>query len=415
MKASDEIGKVLILVLLIAAYLVVGGIFLVLVEQGVIDRAPPTPQPQDFPDARPTVAYSSIPTSESLSAALAYFEEHLRQPDGHINTFHSLTENPVERYDDTNSEAISYYLQISSQNDDQESFDQTLNYIETYMLHPQGDYLMWRLDGNRQGVGEGRNIAPDAELRALRALYIATDRWGGDQRYTQMIDTLATSLEEIVITDDYRMAAYGGMSGDTPWRGEVSYLAYSDFEVYDRLADTRRGVWISVAERMREITLGAQLENGLYNSEYWPESGYGTGIDGGAYSINSLWVMVRFAESNDPVLMASAQKSLNFYVDKFLEDARLYAAYTSSGEPAVDYESVWTYALVARAASALGEESFANIMENRMRSFQDLDRDSPHYGAFIEGSDEDARVGQFTMQEAILTLQEIEGFAPRFS
>ena len=416
MRMRDYTPKMLVLIGLLFVYLALGGVFLVLVNVGVLHKMPGEPPPVDEgTDSGPVP--KRIDPSESLGSAIAYVDANLKRPNGHIELYKKFYRGQnITWHNHTNSEAISYYLQIAAQQGNKTAFDSELQFMLDNMMHPTGGYIMWRLDDTGYADQEGQNIAPDAELRALHALYVAKDRWG-DQKYDAAINRIATALERVAIDENNVLVAYGGMSGEKPWRAPESYLAYSDFQVYERLANTRGGVWVDVNKKMREITLESQIWNGLYNTVYFTDGRaggpYGNHIDGGVYSINSLWIMVRFAESNDDELKASAQKSLDFYIQKYKQDGAIYVAYTSSGEIANQAQSPWAYALVGRAASALGDDSFAMIMERRMRDFQDLDSESPSYGAFIEGAVGDERVGQFTMQEAILTLQEIQNMAPR--
>jgi endo-1,4-beta-D-glucanase Y len=417
MKLRDHLPKVLVLAGIFVLYIIIGSILLVLVNTGVIPRAPLPPADVDLgTDSGPVP--TRINPADTLDSAISYLDTNLRRSNGHIDQYKKFYERQnITQHNHTNSEAVSYYLQIMAQQGNKSAFDSQLDYMMEKMIHPTGGYLMWRLDDNDAADPEGENNAPDADLRAIHALYVAKDRWG-DQKYDEAIDRLAQGLERIAIKDGV-LVAYGGMSGPNPWLADESYLAYSDFQVFERLANTRGGPWVDVSKNMRNITLEAQIWNGLYNSVYFldasqhGDSRYGTHIDGGVYSINSLWIMVRFAESNDKRLMESAQKSLDFYKERYRQDGRIYTAYDSKGEPTTNGESPWAYALVARAAAALGDDSFANIMERHMRDFQDLTVGSPHYGAFIEGALGDERVGQFTMQESILALQEINGIAPR--
>jgi hypothetical protein len=333
---------------------------------------------------------------------------------GHVDLYYPLRGQNISQANHTNSEAISYSMQIAAQNEDKARFDRQLTFMERKMQHPSG-ILMWRLDDQDIASGEGRNTAPDAELRALKALYLAKDRWG-DPRYDKAIDRLAEGLEYVAVKDGL-IVAYGGADGK-PWRADESWMSYYDFQVIDRLANTRRGVWNDVAVRTRNVTLGAQLWNGLYNSGYFldgREQPYGNGIDGGVYSINSLWILVRLAESDDPQLMTSARKGLHFYQEKYAGDSKIYASYDSSGNVVDEYEATWAYALVARAAYALGDKAFGQLMLDKMLMTQDEDPKSDAYGALIEGAAGDERVGQFTNQEAILTLQESLGKARRFT
>ena len=414
MRAREQTSKLLIIFSVVLVYFAIAAVLLVLVNNGIIAREQVPEQPVmnnfDVDDNAPLPP--SFNLLERLEAAMSYVEEELTMPNGHINTYQPLRGQSIPGANDTNSEAISYSLQIAAQASNKEVFDRQLDYMQEYMQHSEG-FLMWRLEEDYQARGEGRNNAHDADLRVIRALYIAHDRWG-DERYLQVIDEIATGLELVAVTPDNHLGAYGGMSGNNAWVARESFLAYSDFQALERLANTRGGVWVDVNNNMRELTLDAQIHNGLYNSEYWPDSGYGTGIDGGAYSINSLWIMVRFAESNDQELMQSAQRGLEFYKERYAQERIIYAAYDSSGEPAVDYQAAWAYALIARAAHALGDEAFAEVMTTRMLEYQDFNERSDNYGAFIEGSLGDERAGQFTIQESILTLQEVVGDAPKF-
>lgn len=410
MKIREHMPKLILLFAIIIVYVAVAVTLVVLTKSGIITKAPYVPEVVDTSeDSEMAIPYKD--PASSLDAAIYYLNTNLRRQNGHIELYKPLYNKTVQQRDHTNSEAISYYLQIMAQEGDKTRFDQELGFVERYMLHPKIGYMMWRLNSNGIADGEGQNIAPDADLRALRALYIAKDLWG-DPKYDKMITKLTLGLEKVAIKDGV-LVAYGGYS-DKVWQAPESYLSYSDFQVYDRLANTRGGVWIDVAQKMRNITLGAQIWNGLYNSVYLLDGGYGSHIDGGHYSINSLWIMVRFAESGDPVLMESARRSLSFYRKEYAERGLVYNAYTSSGEPANRDQSPWNYALIARAAAALGEDSFAQVMHGRMLEFQNMQRGSPYFGAIIEGSGYDQVVGQFTMQESILTMQEIQGKAAKF-
>jgi endo-1,4-beta-D-glucanase Y len=417
MKFRDQLPKIMILLSILMIYIVIGSVLLLLVQTGVLKRAPVIVEEIETGTDSEEAPARTDP-SEALAAAINYVHDNLRRPNGHIELYQAIhPKQKITQHNHTNSEAVSYYLLIAAQQGNKTEFDRELAFIEQYMLHPTG-YMMWRLDDNDVAEGEGRNIAPDADLRALRALYVAKDRWG-DPHYDEVINRIASALEVMAVNENGILVAYAGLSGDKPWQAQESYLAYSDFQVYDRLANTRGGVWDKVAVNMRNVTLNAQIWNGLYNSVYFTDGRaggvYGDHIDGGVYSINSLWIMARFAESGDPILMNSSWKSLNFYKERYKQDGRIYDSYDSKGEPANRFESAWSYALIARAAHALGDESFAQIMARRMSDFQDLDPASPYYGAFIEGAQGDERIGQFTNQESILTLQELQRMAPRFN
>lgn len=115
--------------------------------------------------------------------------------------------------------------------------------------------------------------------------------------------------------------------------------------------------------------------------------------------------MVRAAESNDPELENSARRALEFYKESYKQHGIIFTDYNKDGTPASGGDSAWAYALVGRAAIALGDEEFADSMITELLKEQTLDPNSELYGAFLEGPDGEKKVGQFTMQESIITLQ----------
>jgi hypothetical protein len=154
---------------------------------------------------------------------------------------------------------------------------------------------------------------------------------------------------------------------------------------------------------MKEAVLKSQTTLGLYNTQLDGNRNYHNTLDNGDYSVNSLWVMVRSAESGDRELIDSATLALDFYKQSFDKEGVIFSSYDLTGSPVLKYESAWVYALVARTAIALNDREFSDKMINKLVSMQSMEGES--YGAFIEGSPEGNFAGQFTIQESILTMQ----------
>ena len=399
-------GKLLAILGIVLLYLAVGGTFWLLATAGDIKRLAPTPIQVAGNDSLPELAPSTLDVNMHLSAAAAFFRDNLLQNNGHIDLYRRATSNGTVADDnDTNSEAVSYYLLWTAQAKEKTAFDKELSYVQEKMVQPVGGYLQWRLTVNDTVVRDGGNIASDADLRAIKALLVAERQWG-DQQYTDMITQLAKGLERTAITKDDLLAPYGGMSGTTPWTANESYISYSDFAVFRELSRRRGEPWTTVYAKMKAAVLGAQIQNGLYNSQLTASRQYGNGIDGGGYSINSMWIMVRNAESGDPDLVASANRSLAFYKQQFARNAELDTLYSSNGDALSSGDSPWAYALIGRAAIALGDTGFSDAMMAKLLAKQVTACSSSIYGAFPEGDAKGSRIGQFTMQEAILTMQD---------
>lgn len=402
-KTSHRL-KIIALAGIIGLYLLLGILFKTALAMGILERAPPSIISIGGNDTLLEIEPRTI--KPNLEAAQVFFEERFSRNNGHIDLYIGVGGNDSFTDLSTNSEAVSYSLLRNANAKDKKAFDEQLLFIESKMTHPHFGYLMWRLEENDTVHSDGSNIATDADLRAIKALLIAEKQWK-DRRYTKMIDQFAKGIETMAITKDGYLAPYGGVSGETAkWGTEEVWLSYEDFTVFKELSERRGKPWNDLYAKMKSATIGAQIENGLYNSQLTLRRDYGNGIDGGGYSINSMWMMVRSAESDDADLKASANKSLEFYKKKFQQDAEIYATYDSNANALSPSDTPWAYALVGRAAIALGDIEFADRMMGKLLEKQVTDEKSPLFGAFPEGHGENLRIGQFTMQESIITMQD---------
>lgn len=397
-------GKLFLLVSIVGLYIIFGISFKFLASAGLIDKSPAKLMDAGGSDSVPEAQPKSV--AANLESAQHFFAKNFLKNGGHVDLSIKVLQNRTLRDNRTNSEAVSYYLLWKAHDKDKAAFDSGLEYLKSKMAHPSYGYMMWRLEADDGVVDDGSNMAADADLRAIKALMIAEKQWG-DKEYTQLVNQLAAGLEKLAITKDGLLAPYAGVSGETSiWKAEEVWLSYSDFIVFKELSKRRGEPWTSLNSKMKNAVLKAQIANGLYNSMLTERREYGNGIDGGGYSINSMWIMVRSAESDDHELRASANKSLQFYRQKFQQDAELYSMYSSNGDAMSPSDTPWVYALVGRAAIALGDEAFSEQMINKLFEHQETNSKSDYFGAFLEGYENERLISQFTMQESILTIQD---------
>jgi endo-1,4-beta-D-glucanase Y len=384
--------KVAVLVLMILVYIVAAAGLLYFVEAGAISRKPYS-----------TNSIQPVYIAPYLDGAVHYFNNNLVRANGHVDLSISLYGNNSDT--NTNSEAVSYYLQWNAQAGNKDDFDKGLDFMETYMIHPQAGYLMWHLDENHLPFGDGEHIASDADLRAIKALIIAETQWG-DPRYTRLIDELASALEKAAITSDGYFAPYGGYENGEYWTADEVWLSYSDFTAFRHLAERRGEPWDTIYRNMKFAVLGAQIESGLYNTDLNYLRQYGSTLDDGFYGINSMWIMVRSAESGDAQLMASALKALNMFKEQYHITEELFGLYNSEGDPLSPMDNPWVYAIVGRTAVALNDLEFSTKMMNKIISKQKMQQ--PWAGGIPEGHGNSTIISQFTMQESILTMQDYQ-------
>ncbi|PIN69749.1 hypothetical protein COV93_04210, partial [Candidatus Woesearchaeota archaeon CG11_big_fil_rev_8_21_14_0_20_43_8] len=300
-------SKIIFMISIITAYLTFGTIFYGLVTFGIIDKLPLPVDAYELSVAKK----NQTNFAENLEAAQDFFIDKMIKDNGHVDLYYAIDKSKtIDGQYDTNSEAISYLMLWTAKAGMKEEFDRAVMFVENHMLQPDFRYMMWRLDQSDIARGDGINMATDADLRAIHALKIASERWP-EKRYDILSKQLADALLKIGLTDDGLLAPYGGASGkESIWNTQEVWLSYTYFPAFAELSERYGEPWDEVYLNMKKAVLDAQIANGLYNQQLTLKRDHGTGPDGGGYSINSLWIMVRSAESNDTELMDSARKGL---------------------------------------------------------------------------------------------------------
>lgn len=390
-------NKIILLSLIIFSYALIAVAIKLLTFYGYIETLPPMPHSNENFSQK-----NLDKVILKLQNAQDFFNNNFVNNNKHIDLYYIPNSSRIhlKNTGETNSEAVSYYLLWNAQSRYKSDFDEALDYLRNYMITSNG-YLRWRLEGDEIAINDGSNIASDADLRAIKAILIAERQWK-DKKYTELLDKMINGLEQMSISNNY-FVPYAGIHNNTIWKADDVWLSYSDFEAF-RILSIRKGEpWIKVYNNMKKAVISSQTPSGLYNSHLSGNNVYSNFLEK-KYSINSMWVMVRAAESGDLELQDSARKSLDFYKARYIESKKLYTGYEPDGT-STNEESPWVYALVGRAAIALGDKEFADILIDKLLESQINDKSSLLYGAIPEGSKEDPVVTQFTMQESILTLQ----------
>ena len=403
MNKRFEKKKMVFLSSLLILYLLVGLILFFIVRIGAISKFTPDPTELGVIEYDLGEDYQYIP--DRLQAAEQFVNNNLREENGHINLYYPINGDYEKGDNYTNSEAVSYYLLWNVKDYNKVAVDEEINFIEKNMIHPNGGYMMWKLNDEDKVIEDGANIATDADLRVIYALTMAEKIWG-DKKYSELIENLSSSLENIAITDNNSFAPYGGFREGGYWKTNEVWLSYSDFNAFSALAKLKGNPWRKTYYQMQNEILNAQDQNNLYYTQIEESGNYSSRLDNGKYSINTLWIMLRNAESNSPELRESASRALEFYKEKYNKDGMIFTDYNKDGTAASGGDSPWVYALVGRTAISLDDESFADSMIYELLKKQEINKDSDLYGGFVEGPKNNQKVGQFTMQESILTLQE---------
>ena len=267
--------------------------------------------------------------------------------------------------------------------------DEQVRVIEEYFLDARLGPLHWRLDQGMQPLqGDGGSYAnsPGDSLRAIRALFLAYERWH-EEAYRTLALRIGEGLMKYNVAEDATLRAYVSWTSDSTEvvRADSMFLAQADLIAMTLLSgyDAR---WEGVLARSLSILLSGSTEVGLFQATYQPATD--TYAPGDGSMIAAAQTALQLAEYgdrySDSVSVKAAQRFLDFVKRKQELSGGVFARYDpASGTPLVDWENLAVYALIAQVASELGESALAETMiSQHLLPNQQLDADSPVYGAF---------------------------------
>ena len=284
---------------------------------------------------------------------------------------------------------------------DKETFDLQYDIVTNYLLETRYNVLYWKLNENMtpyiSAVWGSYSMAPDADLRIIRALFLAYDIWG-EQRYKDLAIQLGSGIKHAVGPDG-TLRYWFSWTNEWNGRAEDVFVAYLDWITMKRLAEYDEE-WVSIMETNLEIALNSQTEEGLFYQVYSPQDGY-TGINGTISElIHISWIAYRLLEIGEK---EASQRFLNFVKMQYEQFRKIFGMYDlETAKNVVDWDNLAAYAIIARIANGLGDRNFALrlIREKVLPNFIS-DPTSPLYGSFVY-KENDANA--FNNLEILITL-----------
>ncbi|WP_300347380.1 glycosyl hydrolase family 8 [Clostridium sp.] len=271
--------------------------------------------------------------------------------------------------------------------DKKELFDNNFDIVKKMRL--KNGLISWRKDGDKNSSSS----ATIDELRIIKALLLANNRWGNFY-YKFYAVNIANSLlkhaEENGTLVDY-IDEYG--------KGNTTTLCYLDLPVM-KLLGQLDPKWNEVYKKSNLI-----IENGKVSSEvplyrkvfYEDTKKYDE--DKNIDLLLSTIVILNRIEANE-----NEEASIKWIKDNFKKDGFLVATYDSkSGEPTSKIESPSIYANVALIANHIGDEKLFNKAIDKLKYYQIDNKESLLYGGF--GDEKNNSVYSFDNLNALLAFQ----------
>jgi hypothetical protein len=254
-----------------------------------------------------------------------------------------------------------------------EQFDREVKYLKENML--TGEQLVrWR-------VGKGKancNSAID-DLRIIRSLMEAAEKWGSDE-YSELAGFLQEGLFNFQVNGRNLYEFYD-------WETEKSKrripLCYLDLYTLDELSEFNRG-WLSIEEKGLSIIYGGRINDAspFYFKYYdYDSGGYAFDEeyrqDKGVCLTYTLITALHLAEVNEE------SYALTQWLKSEIGKGTLYAWYNPHTlKPVNTVESAAVYALAAAYAEKTGEKELYSQLTDAMLKFSVQDKKSRYHGGF---------------------------------
>lgn len=286
------------------------------------------------------------------------------------------------------SEGIMMLYAVNSNN--QELFDSHFDIVKDMRL--KNGLISWRKDGNENSPSS----ATIDELRIIKALLLANNRWGNFY-YKFYAINIANSLvkhaEENGTLVDY-IDNYG--------KGNTTTLCYLDLPTMKLLSQVDNK-WKNIYEKSNQI-----IENGrisevvpLYKKVFYQETQKYDEDENVDLLLSTIVILNRIEAGENE------ENSIRWIKDKFEKDGFLVATYNSqNGGATSQIESPSIYSNVALIANYIGDKELFNKAINKLKYYQIKDKNSTFYGGF--GDEKSQSVYSFDNLNALLAFQKYE-------
>lgn len=290
------------------------------------------------------------------------------------------------------SESEGIIMLYSVQKGDKAMFDKHFSIVKNNMTMKSG-LIRWRINRN-SGLLPASSASID-DLRIIRALFFAYDRWG-DKEYRKMLVKVARAVRSKELYQNCLVDFYDENMNTKAKTLTLSYIDLYTVELLSRL-DSK---WNKVRASGDGIISGARI------SEEFPLYHKSFDIDSGKYSddseiniIDSLLVALHLSEVSE-----RPDEVLKWIKGQLEENQGVFLSYDArTGRPTSNNESTAAYGIIAQIAANTGDLELQKKAEEKMLKYQITDATSKLYGAF--GTEIKKEVYSFDNLQALLGLQ----------
>lgn len=303
--------------------------------------------------------YTVFPGYEKEGLALEDFvDKYFIEDDFFKTNLIDSKQGEIASGEDILSESVGLLMLYYLKRDKPEKFDGQVKILKDYFMNKNG-LLKWRI---RQGAKQETVNAAIDDLRIVKALVMAAEKWGRDD-YQVIAKGFSNKLLRYCVRGESLMAYDAPDSPEAPF-------TYYDFMAMEMMGQVNKE-WYKLAAISREKVLEHQLKGLPFFNDKWfsKEKGFPT--------VENLLIMMHLAE----VGIRDTQALI--WLKKQLEQHGLYSSYSIEGKAFNYVESPAIYAITARIALFNGDEELYYLAIERLKNMQNLDNNQYH-GGFID-------------------------------
>ncbi|MFZ5967200.1 MAG: glycosyl hydrolase family 8 [Bacillota bacterium] len=290
------------------------------------------------------------------------------------------------------SESEGLMMLYSVKANEKKVFDQHAYVVSEYMVLPN-HLFRWRIDRNGEKISESSAAIDD--LRIIRALLLAYDRWG-DRQYKGMLFKATKAVQKYEVDNNQLVDFYDSNSKE---KASSITLAYIDLYTMDLLSKIDAS-WEKVEANGKEVILRGKISEDM--PFYHKTFDYKTRqyhVDEFVNMIDTMMILKHLSEVGE-----CPDDAILWLIDQMKTKGGVYLRYhASSGEAMSTMESTAVYALGAQIAVNIKNDELYEMMINKMLRYQIYLPSSGLYGAF--GDEIKQEVYSFDNLNALLAFR----------
>jgi len=262
---------------------------------------------------------------------------------------------------------MQYYINKSAK----KSYDQYIDYLKDYFLTDEG-VLRWRV---REDVSYSRSSATLDDLRIIRTLVFAYNKWG-DRQYLDLYNKIAKGFLNKETYEDNLISGY-----DTEFNQKFINinLSYIDLYTLNLLVEGNKNLLKDIYINSYQIIQDGYISNSLpfyYNSYDFISKTYSKTSD--ISMIDNLMVVLHLSEMG-----LVRKETMTWLNQRMKNNQKIYSKYNiRTGKAVSNIESTAIYALLARIYKNSGNQEMYNLAIKEMLRFQVKNTSSEMYGSF---------------------------------